>query len=360
MKYNLLDINFNFNFTISLWTVTTFSLVGLFIYYLKNPEKFEKLIALISKVFKFISTRFDYSYIKYDLQGKINDYVKTVGKKVKHLDVNRINIKWIKPEEQNAKSYVKDGQLILRLKKSDNQNENIVNASMTFISYAFLKKAKSYIAKYQRESLDLYVCYDLLKNENSEIIDQFVQDFMKGKMDNQKISGFFEKYIDIDQAGIFYSVLVQELTFLGEKVFARKREANKIYAEVRTLVLYLFNYAHRKLDENMISDFNGTYCKFAIRIIGKSFKISTLGEDTYVKNLRKVDKQNETLYLIGNRNYKDFMKSVFKKCKDQIGYELLTDEIYKAVIKDRDGNDYPVKNYMMILRNNNIQVYHKK
>lgn len=62
-----MDFNFNFNFNLSFWTVTTFSLVGLFIYYLKNPEKFEKLIALISKFLRFISNKFDYAYIKYDL-----------------------------------------------------------------------------------------------------------------------------------------------------------------------------------------------------------------------------------------------------------------------------------------------------
>ena len=97
---------------------------------------------------------------------------------------------------------------------------------MAFVSNAFLKKAKSYIAKYQRESIDIYTCYDLLRNEKSEILDQFVQDFMKEKMDNDKIADLFEKYEDINKAGIYYPILIQELTFLGEKVFARKRDAN--------------------------------------------------------------------------------------------------------------------------------------
>lgn len=360
-SFNLFDdLNINFNFHISMWTISTVALVGLFGYYLKNPEKFEKLVALIAKFATYISNKFDKTYIKYDLQGKVNDYLKTVSKKVKHIDINKINIAWVDVENQNPETYVKNGELIVRLHKSNNQNKNIVNASLAFISYAFLKKAKSYIAKYQRESLDLYACYDFLRLEKSEILDQFVQDFMKEKMDNNKIASLFETYHDIDKAGIFYPILVQELTFLGEKVFAQKRDANKIYDEVKQLIIYLNNYANRKLREDSINDFNGQYCKFAIRIIGKQYKVNNLGEQTYIRNIEKINHGNETIYLIGNAENKAFMKSVYQKCKDKIGYTVLTDDSYEAIIKDAEGEDYKVNNYLMILRNNKVTVYHRK
>lgn len=231
---------------------------------------------------------------------------------------------------------------------------------MAFISHAFLKKAKSYIAKYQRESMDLFACYDLLKEEKSEILDQFVQDFMKEKMDNEKIADFFEKYTDIDEAGIFYPVLVQELTFLGEKVFAKKRDSQKIHKEVKDVVHFLFRYAHRKLSEENVNDFMGEYCQFAIRIIGRSIVVNNQGERVYINHLKKISGKNETLYLIGNKDHKKFMEQVFKNCKDQIGFTLLSDESYSALIKDKDGEDMKVDNYMMTLRSNKIKVYHKE
>ena len=200
----------------------------------------------------------------------------------------------------------------------------------------------------------------MLKNEKAEILDQFVQDFMKNKMDNDRIAECFEKYFDIDKAGIFYPVLIQELTFLGEKVFGKKRDTEKIHEEVRDLIQYLHCYAQRKLKEDIIADFYGAYCKFAIRIIGKRYKINHLGEETYKKNLCKINKDNETIYLIGNADYKPFMKSVFDISKDEIQCSLLTDESYTAVIKDEEGKDFKVKSYMMILRNSNIKVYHKQ
>lgn len=358
---NILSEILNFLKThFSIWPASTIGLVAVIAYFTKNPEKFEKWVALITQFLKFISKKFDRTYIKYDLQGKINDYLKTVTKKVKHIDINKINIKWVDVENQTPENYVKNGELIIRLHKSENQNQNIVNASLAFISYAFLKKAKSYIAKYQRESLDLYACYDLLKQEKSEILDQFVQDFMKEKMDNSIIANLFEVYLDIDKAGIFYPILIQELTFLGEKVFTQKRDANKIYEEVTSLISYLRLYANRKLREDIINDFSGHYCKFAIRIIGRQFKVNQLGIDTYTRNIEKINHGNETIYLIGKRENKDFMISVFKKCKDNIGYYLLTEDSYSATIKDTEGNDYYVNTYLMILRNNKLEVVHRK
>ncbi|MCF8409080.1 MAG: hypothetical protein K9G36_08920 [Crocinitomicaceae bacterium] len=360
MIVDLIDFNVNFNFTFSFWAITSFSLIGLLIYFAKNIDKFELLIGGIGKFLKFVSKKFDYTYVKYNLQGKINEYLSKISKKVKHIDIKKINIKWIDPETQDEKQFIQNGELIIRLKKGENQNENLVKASMAFISMAFLKKAKSYVAKYQRESLDLFACYDLLKEEKAEILDQFVQDFMKEKLDDNKIADFFEKYSDIDDAGIFYPVLVQELTFLGEKVFASKRDAQKIYEEVRNLVNFLYRYANRKLREDNISDFTGHYCKFGIRIIGRSTIINTRGDKVYIRHLKKISDSNETLYLIGNKEHKKFMKSIFEKCKDELGYELLSEETYKATIKDPDGSDLEVKNYMMTVRNNNIKVYHKK
>lgn len=358
--FNKIDFNFYFDFDFSLWTISTLTFVGLFIYYLRNPEKFEKLVAIISKFLKFVSKKFDRTYIKYDLQGKINDYLKKVSKRVKHIDIKKIKVEWIDVSTQSESQYIQDGEMIIRLKKGEHQNENIVKASMAFISHAFLKKAKSYIANYQRESMDLFACYDLLREEKSEILDQFVQDFMKDKMDNEKIADFFEKYSNIDDVGIFYPVLVQELTFLGEKVFANKRDKQIIYKEVTDVVNFLHRYANRKLKEDIVNDFSGSYCKFGIRIIGRSIVINRDGERVYTNHLKKIAAGNETLYLIGNKEHKKFINKVFENCKEEIGYSILTDETYKAVIKNSEGDDIDIESYMLTIRNNCIKVYHKK
>ena len=357
----LLDfgINFNFTFNFNIYFITTFAGVGLFAFFLTHPAKFEKLVALVYKYLLVFTSRVDKTYVKYDIQGKVNSYLAIIKKKVTHIDIEKISIAWVDVENQTPEAFIKSNGLIIRLHKSNSQNKNIINASVAFISFAFLRKAKIYIAKYQRESLELFACYDFLKHEKADLLDQFVQDFLKEKLDNQKIAKLFEKFCDIDKAGIFYPVLVQELIFLGEKVFATNRNNAKIFEEVESLINYLNHYANRKRGEEIVSDFTGEFCKFSIRIIGRQPKVDKQLTNVYVNNLEKINATNETIYLIGKTENKKFMGSVYEMCKNRINYNLLTNHSYNAIIKDENGDDYNVSNYLMILRNNKIVAYHR-
>lgn len=53
------------------------------------------------------------------------------------------------------------------------------------------------------------------------------------------------------------------------------------------------------------------------------------------------------------------MQAVFDACKNTINYNLLTNHSYNAVIKDENGDDMKVSNYLMIIRNNKIVAYHR-
>jgi hypothetical protein len=344
--------------TINLGLITI-SIAGLILFFARYPAKFERLVAYVNKFFLNIIKSSEYTYIKYDIQGRLNEFISKTDKKVPHLDALKAKIEWV-DEKQSAENFIKNGTLIIRMQRSDNQNKNLVNASMAFISGCFLKKAKSYIADYQKNAIDLYACYDLLKLEKRELLDQFAQDFLKNSLTNKKIGDFFEKFMDMDKAGLFYPLFVQELTFFGEKVFTKKRDGNKIFDEISKLVFFLYNYSQKKMGEDLVSEFNGEYCKFAIRIIGKSHKINTLGETAYKNNLSKLPKGIETLYLIGSLKNKDFVKKVYLSKESEIGFEVLEEKSYSPTIKDRDGNDMLVDTYLLIARKKTIKVVHRE
>lgn len=344
--------------TINVGSIISVSLIGLIFYFIRFPHKFEKAVAFIHKHLKSIWKSSEYLFVKYDIQGTINSFIHKTAKKAPHLDIVKAKIEWI-DENQSAENYIKNGELIIRMHRSDNPNRNVVYASMAFIATSFLKKAKSYVAQYQREAIDLYACYDLLQSEKRELLDQFTQDFLKGKMTNQKIGDFFEKFMDIDKAGIFYPIFVQEMTFFGEKVFTRKRNSTQIYDEIQKLVVFLYRYSQKKRGEDIETEFNGEYCKFAIRIIGKSRKIMTEGEEMYKRSLDTIPSDTETLYVLGALQFKDFIQSVFDQCKDRIGYDLIEKKEYKRVIKDQDGNDLDTETYLLIARNKKIKTVHR-
>lgn len=141
-KFSFFDHS-NLSINLSIWSISTAGLFGVLLYFIKNPEKFEAFIAFLSKTFMYFKKNLERNYVKYDVQSKVNSYVKNISTKVFHLDVTGVIIEWIKPDEIKKEDYIKDGQLIVRLHKSDDQNQNIVNASIAFISQTFFKENKN-------------------------------------------------------------------------------------------------------------------------------------------------------------------------------------------------------------------------
>ena len=131
------------------------------------------------------------------------------------------------------------------MREHTSQNKNFVYASMVFISACVLPKAKKYISKSQKESLDIFVGKKLFEKEKPTVTQQFFDDYFSPKMEKEKVAKLVEKYNLIDKVALFFPVLVEELTFLGEKVFWNKREA-QIVDEVTSLIDFLQDYANRE------------------------------------------------------------------------------------------------------------------
>lgn len=357
MKLLFLDLNVTVTITFSM-------VIGIVIggsvvaHYLKHPDKFERLCSLFYKSIKWLFNSAENKFIKYDIQYRVNSFVDDLYKKIPNLTPTSVKLEWIN-ENQTAEQFVKSDELVLRMHKSSSQNRNVVNATFAFVSYSLLRKAKKYIAKYQRDSIDLFVSFKLLEKAKFEILDEFVQEYLHAGLETDKVADFYERFFDMDKAGVFFPVFISEMTFLGEKIFGKKRDDQRIIEEVKNTVYFLTRFALRKHDEHGINEYNGTYCKFAIRIIGKSFKIGKEGEKVYINNLNKIPNNIETIYLIGNKGNKTFINSIFAKFNSGNKYSIHNKHIYKAKIKDREDGDYEVENYLLVLRNNQLEMYHR-
>lgn len=116
---------------------------------------------------------------------------------------------------------------------------------MLYLARSIIPQAKSYISEKQKLSIDLFVAKKILEKEHISIMQQFIDDFLFRGTEDVKVSELFEKYDFIDKAELFFPVLIQELTFLGQKVFA-KRKDQTIYEEFTGMVDFLSSYSQRK------------------------------------------------------------------------------------------------------------------
>lgn len=275
-------------------------IVGILLFF---PEKIEKWSALLWKGLHLLHIGIKSAhktYVKHDLQGRVNDFVRRLKKHVPSLDSEKLRIEWVN-QAATRESFIADGHIVLRLHRDDPYDYNFVHGAYLYISGSLLSKAKRYLAVTQKEALDLYVCSKVIEQEKPAIVGIFLDAYMHPKTKNKtsKITEYLDDFAIIDNAKLFFPIFMQELQYLGDKVFGRRQD-EQIRTEVNDLILFLRPVATRKVgDENELR-FAGAYCRFGIVIIGRKM-ILTQSIRPYVNYIQReiVDKNAETIYIIG-------------------------------------------------------------
>jgi hypothetical protein len=326
------------------------------------PEKVEKWSVMLWKIIYFLFKKGEKKIVAHDIQGRVNEFCKSLKKEIANFEPVGISIQWVTEKEKQS-DFFKENRLIIRMRQHADQNKNFVYASMVFISKALLTKTKKYLSQTQRESIDLFVGRKLFEKERPQIIDRFFEDYFSPvALSSNKIMELLEKYEIIDKVGIFFPVLVQELTFLGEKVFYKPRD-EKIITEVTSFINFLQKYAEREVgDETTPQNFEGAYCRCGIVIIAKSSKRERGDLNPFIGYIQKlVEKKLENIYLIGSasKDNRNFIDQISEEIQRKFRFESYTSKEYKAKIKIK-GERKEVNNYLILHRSPEPLRYYDK
>ena len=266
--------------------------VAVVIYLLLFPEKIEIWSSLLWKAISNIKRFATFArkrYLKHDLQGRINEFSRGLSEKAPYLASKRVQVEWTEAQDVTRKGFLQEGKVILRLRRDDPAETNFVHATYLVVSTSLLYKLKRYISPSQSQAVDLKVTTDLLRKEKPSTVGLFLEEYLHPKTykAGSKIAQLLDTFEKMDDGGLFYQVLLQELEFLGDKVFlGTKHKKNKIAEEVAKAIRFLERLAVRNVGEEVPLDFEGSYCCFAIMIAGKKPKMTTEGE-AYINHIRK-------------------------------------------------------------------------
>lgn len=335
-----------------------FIIFGIFLA-LHYQEEVQKYSVFFWKIVRIVWKEAEKKIVSNDIEGRVNHFTKSLKKEIPNFEPIGLQIQWVE-EGESLSEFFSDNRLIIRMRKHQNQNKNFVYASMVFTSKCVLTKAKRYISKSQKESLDLFIGKKLFEKEKPQIVDQFFEDFFSPKMDVEKIAELVEKYTVIDKAALFFPVLVQELTFLGEKVFW-KRRSDEITKEVNCLVDFLQDYANREPgEEELPKNFEGAYCRCGITLISKFIKRELWEINRYIYYIEGlVEKKIENVYIIGpaSKDNIQFITEIVRSIEQGGLLEKYGEpRTYRAEIKS-GGERKVIDSYILLLRNPNAIRY---
>lgn len=323
------------------------------IFFIHYFEKIEKILAHLCSVLRKTSTFADKQFAKRDLQGRMNDFVKRLDKKMHSFVPVKMNIKFSTNED--LEGFDSGGKYLIRVKRGINPNTNFVNIAMFFISKHLLLKAKKQISPKQQQSIDLFVAKKLFEEEKESVMSEFVDSFLQPKTDDDKIREMFDKHTNSDRAGLFFPVFLQEMVFLGGRVFSNPKN-HRIQEEVASLINFLDEYSKRKIgDDDIKNKFDGQFSKFALMIVGISYKVEQNQINRYTKYIENlIENKIESIYLIGDKRNKDFITEVGKIVQEKNNtYNIFKEESYTAAINNNKGRGKMVENFLLVLKKKN-------
>jgi hypothetical protein len=333
--------------------------VSIILYGLTHPEKVQIWSAMLARAGSHLGRLFRGAhkhYVKHELQGRLNQFTKRVSRQAPYLEATKCRIKW-ETGQLDRKAFLAEDQVVIRLRRNDPDDMNFVHGAYHFVSTALLHKAKRYISPSHRESIDLFVTTGILEKEKAALVGVFLDEYLHPATadKNSKVTRYYDQYSQMDRMGVFYSVLLQELEFLGDKVFGQRRD-DAVIIEVNDLIDHLEKFALRRVGEEMDDLVSQEYCKCSLMIVGKSFNVAE-GARVYVNYVREkvVPRGVDTLYVLGPPSNERVMKELTEAFSDT--FELFRRHSYKGEIYSPEGEPTEVRQLLYVLRRRGVRVF---
>ncbi len=351
------------NITIEGVTLGSIGTIPVMVYVLlKYPEKVQKWVAILLGLFHFLwkgKKSLEMKFVTLDTEGRVNDFLnEKIIKNLGDFLVKKIKICWLNEDQINftREDFLKSGELVIQLHRSENQDQNFLNAALLMISRCVVPNRRGYLSKHQKAAVDLYSAYKFFETEKPKIKSTFHDKFIVECQKKPDVTDLIKKFIEIDEEKLFFPILIQELQLLVQKVILIKNNQD-IYAEIKGFIDFLLDYVrNRKEDKEGALDYSGTFSKFAILIVGKTSKMKREGIAPYVNRINKHQEHGvETIYIISKADseVKDFVSDVYIAVRK--AWLTRNEFTYSTVAKTLEGKPYKRKNNLLVLRRKGIE-----
>lgn len=258
-------------------------LMGSLVYYwIKNPGSFESFAAnifhILQKIIITQSDYFDKKRIKTSCESTIKKTMTEFSNKCEFIKPQEISIKWV--EEGDNESALKDGTIYIRIKRTNNDEDNTINTMYLAIQASVLPDLKKIMNKEQQTSLDLYITYIFSLNMDKFHRNSFSKIYNPVLDSCDKLKLYFNQYDDLYKHGVFHGALMHELLCIEKENMGRIDMVDliKLSSEINLLLQNLQNFVHRSagIDEEKIYGVKGVYISCFMMIFAKKAKVNDI------------------------------------------------------------------------------------
>lgn len=207
-----------------------------------------------------------------------------------------VRVKWVKSE--TAESFLKNGQVIIKIQDDDDINKSFVLAMMAFIRQGLLRHVKRQLHNEPLvAAIDLCAVDAILSQSYTDSLSFFEEHILDGQLAaNEALAAYFGHLQQLDRNGLLFPVYLNELC----KVF---RTMSAHYPledyddEALDFLRFLREFAehsHKRLV------FEGKYIRVAFGLIANRAYLARHGRASYVERIcDSFSEGAQTVYLFG-------------------------------------------------------------
>lgn len=258
-------------------------------------------------LFRHISSFTFKRYTSCRLSNRIYHAAREVGRIHPDLLPYRVKIKWVRAEP--VESFLKNGQVILKIQTDDDIHKSFVLAIAEFVRRGLIANIKRHLRNERLvQAIDLCTVDKILSQSYRESLAYFEREILNGLLaENDEFAKYFGQMCLIDRNGLFLPVLLNEMA----KVFRRIDDqyfVEDFEPEVTDFLKFLQHFAgggHKELR------YEGRYIRVAFGLVANSHALRRRGRGAYLEQVeRSLSEGAQTVYLLGRNGHAALAKQL--------------------------------------------------
>lgn len=245
----------------------------------------------------------------------------------------RIKIKWVKSE--NIESFLKSGQVIIKIRDDQDINKSFVLAVAEFVRQGLIHNVKRHLRDQPLiQAIDLCAVDKILSQAYIESLSYFEKNMLDKMLgENPEISKRFQELKQIDCSGLFLPVFLNEMSKALNSI-SGQYFIDDYENEVKSFLAFLIEFCknkHKKLF------YKGKYIQISFGLIANKSFISRHGRNAYVEKVRSsLSSGIQTVYLFGWGNRIKTVKQVAERAaRADMRIKHVKTHLYHHVFEDR-------------------------
>lgn len=299
-----------------------------------NWEQVGGVVAFFYKTLRRLSFMFEKNAVAKRLEFVVGLASKRVNRECGDILPHGIDVKWVELSKRDA--FLKEGKIVVCLEASDNEDRNLAQAMLFFVSEDLIRESQRFIDPNVMKSLIFSVARKMLMADNRiGALKRLNTEFIEPEVEKRAAIRAYVLAMDkMDEQGRLTRILLNEFSQLGPRL-APALSDERSQSESKTFFGMLDRFENKGKDEDVPLEHNGDVIRAHLLPVAR---LDTFSPNSFVDRTSQ-DYQNrvDTIYVLARGGNVGLAKYVVEEVEKKKLYSVHGQHDFRISRKAGEG-----------------------